>query len=85
MALAYGPMLLLGLVGMWRTRWRWREFLPVYANFVLFAGITGVLWGHSSHRAFLDVYFIIFAASVIVALLPKIRAALPSARAQHPA
>ena len=84
-ALAYGPMLLLGLVGMWRTRWRWREFLPVYANFVLFAGITGVLWGHSSHRAFLDVYFIIFAASVIVALLPKIRAALPSARAQHPA
>lgn len=84
-ALAYGPMLLLGLVGMWRTRARWREFLPVYANFVLFAGITGVLWGHSSHRAFLDVYFIIFAASVLVALLPKIRAALPSARAPHPA
>ena len=84
-ALAYGPMLLLGLVGIWQTRARWREFLPVYANFVLFAGITGVLWGHSSHRAFLDVYFIIFAASVLVAILPKIRAAAPSAPAPHPA
>jgi hypothetical protein len=77
-ALAYGPILLLGLIGLWRTRSRWRELLPVYANFILFAGITGVLWGHSSHRAFLDVYFIIFAASVIVAMLPKIRAVWPS-------
>ena len=84
-ALAYGPMLLLGLVGLWRTRSRWREFLPVYANFILFAGITGVLWGHSSHRAFLDVYFIIFAASVLVAALSKIRAASPFFRAPHPA
>ncbi len=84
-ALAYGPMLLLGLAGMWRTRSRWREFLPVYANFVLFAGITGVLWGHSSHRAFLDVYLIVFAASVIVAIAPKFRAVSPFARALHPA
>lgn len=84
-ALAYGPMLLLGLIGLWRTRSRWREFLPVYANFVLFAGITGVLWGHSSHRAFLDVYFIVFAASVIVAILPKLRGAWPSDRALRPA
>lgn len=84
-ALAYGPMLLIGLIGLWWTRARWREFLPVYANFALFAGITGVLWGHSSHRAFLDVYLIVFAASVIVALFPKIRADWPSAQAQHPA
>ncbi len=76
-ALAYGPMLLLGLAGLWLTRSRWREFLPVYANFVLFAGITGVLWGHSSHRAFLDVYLIIFASSVLAAAFDKFRGANP--------
>ena len=84
-AASYGPVLVLGLIGLWASRRRWREFLPVYANFALFSGITGVLWGHSSHRAFLDVYFIIFAASVVVAFWPKIRAAWPSAPAPHPA
>ncbi|WP_404367375.1 glycosyltransferase family 39 protein [Sphingomonas sp. MMS24-J45] len=79
-ALAYGPMLVLGLIGLWRTRSRWREFLPVYGNFLLFAGITGVLWGHSSHRAFLDVYLIIFASSVIVPTLHRIGGAAPVQR-----
>jgi len=82
---SYGAMLLLGLIGVWRTRARWREFLPIYANFVLFAGITGVLWGHSSHRAFLDVYLIVFAANVLVAWWPNLMAALPFARAPRPA
>jgi 4-amino-4-deoxy-L-arabinose transferase-like glycosyltransferase len=64
-ALSYGPILLLGLIGAWWTRRRWRSFLPVYAHFVFFAAITGVLWGHSSHRTYLTVYLIIFAAHVL--------------------
>jgi 4-amino-4-deoxy-L-arabinose transferase-like glycosyltransferase len=80
---AYGIIFALALVGLWQTRARWREFVPVYANFILFAGITGVLWAHSSHRAFLDVYLIVFAASVLVAMVPKIRAAFPSVPARR--
>lgn len=82
---SYGIILVLALVGMWRTRARWRDFVPVYANFILFAGITGVLWGHSSHRAFLDVYLIIFASGVVVAAYVKVMGASSSARAPHPA
>ena len=65
---SYGLVLLLGVAGLWQTRRRWRDLLPVYAQFVLFAGITGVLWGHSSHRAFLDVYLIVFASHTLAIL-----------------
>lgn len=64
---SYGPVLLLALVAAWRTRRRWRELLPIYAHFAGFAAVTGVLWGHSSHRAYLDVYLIVLAASVLAA------------------
>lgn len=84
-ALSYGPILLLALVGAWRTRRRWRALLPIYVQFAAFAAVTGVLWGHSSHRAFLDVYLIVFAAHVLVASWPRVRAAWPSARAPRPA
>lgn len=83
--LSYGPILLLGVIGAWWTRKRWRSFLPVYANFLCFAAITGVLWGHSSHRTYLTVYLIIFAAYVLVAGWSRFRAAGSSAQARHPA
>lgn len=83
--LSYGPILLLGLIGAWWTRQRWRSFLPVYANFLLFAAITGVLWGHSSHRTYLTVYLIIFAAHVLVSGWSRFRAAASSVPAPHPA
>ena len=67
-ALSYGPLALLALAGAWRTRRRWRELLPIYPLFAIFAPITAVLWGHSSHRSALDVYLIVLAAPVQVSL-----------------
>jgi 4-amino-4-deoxy-L-arabinose transferase-like glycosyltransferase len=63
--LSYGPILILGIWGVWLSRRQWREHSLVYGQFFSFAGVTAVLWGHTSHRSFLDVYLIIFAASAL--------------------
>ena len=55
----------LGLWGMWSGRRHWREHLVFYALFVSFAVITALFWGHTSHRAYLDVYWIVFAAGAL--------------------
>jgi 4-amino-4-deoxy-L-arabinose transferase-like glycosyltransferase len=66
---SYGFVMIVGLLGMWLERGRWREHLVFYALFVSFAIITAIFWGHTSHRAYLDVYWIVFAAG----LLDKLR------------
>jgi hypothetical protein len=68
----YAPIMALGLWGMWLDRQRWRMSMPIYWLFVSFAAITGVLWGHTSHRAYLDVYWIIYASAVLIGLLASI-------------
>jgi hypothetical protein len=72
-ALSYGPVLALALVGVWQERRRWRVHLLFYAQFVLFAAATGLLWGHTSHRTFLDVYLILFAALALAPWLSALR------------
>ena len=62
---SYGPMMTLGLWGMWLSRRRWRTHVLIYGLFLSFVGVTALLWAHTSHRAYLDVYLIIFAASVL--------------------
>ena len=64
-SLAYGSVMTLGLWGMWSGRRHWREHLVFYALFVSFAAITALFWGHTSHRAYLDVYWIVFAAGAL--------------------
>jgi hypothetical protein len=65
-ALSYGPIMILGLFGMVSTSWRsWREHSLIYWLFLSFALLTALFFGHTSHRAFLDVYWMTFAASVI--------------------
>jgi hypothetical protein len=44
------------------TRHRWRELGPIYLQFLCFAAVTAVFWAHTSHRVYLDVYLIVFAA-----------------------
>jgi 4-amino-4-deoxy-L-arabinose transferase-like glycosyltransferase len=63
--LSYGPVMVLGLWGMWLSRRNWRTYILIYGLFLSFVGITALLWGHTSHRAYLDVYLIIFAASAL--------------------
>jgi hypothetical protein len=64
-SLSYGPMMILGVWGMWASRSHWREHSIFYAHFLLFAGVTAVFFGATSYRAYLDVYWIVFAAGVL--------------------
>jgi hypothetical protein len=57
--------MILGLWGMWASRRHWREHSIFYAQFVAFAAVTAVFVGHTSYRAYLDVYWIVFAAGVL--------------------
>jgi 4-amino-4-deoxy-L-arabinose transferase-like glycosyltransferase len=65
-ALTWLPVLVLGLAGLWRERREWRRDLPVHLLFATFIGITAVLWAQTAHRAFLDLYLIVFAAGYLV-------------------
>lgn len=64
-AAAWCPLLLLGLAGLWQERRNWRRDLPIHAHLLTFAGITAVLWAHTSHRSYLDVYLMVFAAGLL--------------------
>jgi 4-amino-4-deoxy-L-arabinose transferase-like glycosyltransferase len=70
-ALSYGPVLLLSLIGLWRERHRWRLYGLFYAQFLVFVAETALLWAHTSHRAFLDVYLIAFAAVALAPWAPR--------------
>jgi 4-amino-4-deoxy-L-arabinose transferase-like glycosyltransferase len=67
-SLSYGPVMILGLWGMWGCRRHWREHSIFYAQFVSFAAVTAVFFGATSYRAYLDVYLIVFAAGLLAAL-----------------
>jgi 4-amino-4-deoxy-L-arabinose transferase-like glycosyltransferase len=68
-SISYTPVLVLGLTGMWMRRSRWREETIFYAQFLTFAVVTAVFVGHTSYRAYLDVYWIVFAAGFLETLL----------------
>jgi 4-amino-4-deoxy-L-arabinose transferase-like glycosyltransferase len=63
---SYGPIMALGLAAMFLRRKAWREHMIVYALFVCFAAVTAVFFGHTSHRSYLDVYWIVFASGLIL-------------------
>ena len=69
--LSYGPIMILGLWGMWAGRRCWREHSIFYAQFVAFAAVTAASFGHTGYRAYLDVFWIVFAAGVLAAWLKK--------------
>jgi hypothetical protein len=52
----------LGVIGMVRSRHAWRTHSLIYALFFSFVAVTAVFYAHTSHRAFLDVYWIVYAA-----------------------
>jgi 4-amino-4-deoxy-L-arabinose transferase-like glycosyltransferase len=70
--LSYGPVMILGICGMWVGRRNWREHLIFYALFVSFIGVTAIYFGHTSYRAYLDVYWIVFAAGILEQMGSKI-------------
>jgi 4-amino-4-deoxy-L-arabinose transferase-like glycosyltransferase len=80
-AFSYGPILILGVCGMWIMRSQWREQMIVYATFVSFLVVAAVFFGHTSYRAHLDVYLIVFASAVLVRFVgPRLGNPLHSGR-----
>ncbi len=67
-ALSYGPAAILGVVGMWITRKRWRQLGLVYLLFLSFALVTAVFFAHTSHRSYLDLYWIVLAVNAACAV-----------------
>ncbi|MGA2569936.1 MAG: glycosyltransferase family 39 protein [Terracidiphilus sp.] len=64
-AFSYGPVMVLGLWGMGRRRAHWREDSSIYLLFLAFVAVTAVFWAHTSHRVYLDVYWIVFGAGAV--------------------
>jgi 4-amino-4-deoxy-L-arabinose transferase-like glycosyltransferase len=60
---SFGPVMLLGLWGMFRHRAHWREDSLIYLLFATFMLITAVFWAQTSHRVHLDVYWIAFGSA----------------------
>ena len=73
MAATFGPVMLLGLIGMWISRGQWRDQLVIYAQFIAFAAVTAVFFGHTSYRVYLDVFWIVFAAGMLQRLARSLR------------
>lgn len=63
--LSYGPAMLVGLLGMWQRRKEWRDDAPIYLAFTTFVLVTTAFWAHTSHRSYLDVYWIVFGALAV--------------------
>jgi 4-amino-4-deoxy-L-arabinose transferase-like glycosyltransferase len=73
-SIAYVPVAFLALVGMFLARRR-PEVILIGMLFIAFVCVTAVFWAHTSHRSYLDVYLIVFAASAVERLwsfLPRV-------------
>ena len=60
--ISYFPVFILGLVGLYLARREWRKQSLIYGIFLTFIAVTAVFYAHTSHRSYLDVYLIVFAA-----------------------
>jgi len=85
-ALSYGPMMALGIWGMWKRRAHWRKDSVIYLLFAAFMLVTAVFWAHTSHRAYLDVYWIVFASGALAegVLVPRDSPASAKRRGSSP-
>ena len=82
-SIAYVPVAVLGGIGM-VFAWRNREVVLIGMLFLAFMCVTAVFWAHTSHRSYLDVYWIVFAASVIETFRARVAGREIPARAGAP-
>lgn len=59
----YAPIFVLGLLGLWWSRQRWREVGLVLLLCASSLAVFVAAWVHTSHRAFLDVPLVVFASA----------------------
>lgn len=69
-AISYVPVMLLAGFGLWilGRRKNWPALLLYGAHVLAFCLVTAVFWAHTSHRSYLDVYFIVLAAGALASL-----------------
>ena len=72
-ALIYVPLNVLALVGLWRARPGNGPHALITLLVVSFVITTGVFWAHTSHRSFLHVFEMIYAASALAPVLGRTR------------
>ena len=68
-AVSYVPVLILGVMGFWLQRDKWRQtslFLTLFFSFTLFSAVT---YGVTRYRAPIDAYLIIMASVSVVYLI----------------
>jgi hypothetical protein len=68
-AVSYVPVLILGVIGFWLQRDKWRQtslFLTLFLSFTLFSAVT---YGVTRYRAPIDAYLIIMASVSVVYLI----------------
>jgi hypothetical protein len=63
-AIGYIPVAVFGIIGMFLNRHR-REVILIALLYLAFVAVSAVFLAHTSHRTYLDVYWIVFAASTI--------------------
>ena len=63
--LSYFPILVLGIFGVILSLGRRKDMIIIYLLFINFMIGTALFWAHTSHRMFLEIYLMIFAASAI--------------------
>jgi 4-amino-4-deoxy-L-arabinose transferase-like glycosyltransferase len=82
-ALSFFPVLVLALAMLWRRRELWRVDALIHGHLVLFCAITAVLWAQTSHRSYLDLYLIVFAAGALEQLSWRARRVAQNSRAKR--
>ena len=61
-ALTYGPVLILGVLGLWRSRARWQEFLPIYCYLATLIVLYSLFVPTIRYRLPVDFFLVLFAA-----------------------
>jgi hypothetical protein len=67
-AVAYLPLHIAAVVGLWRLRHRWRDHALVYGMFGAFFLTTGIYWSHTSHASWLDPFWAVYAAAAVLGI-----------------
>lgn len=73
-AASYVPVMLLGIAGMVVARRR-PETALIALLYLAFIGVSAVFFAHTSHRSTLDIYWMVFAASVLTGRAPAVNRA----------
>lgn len=69
---SYVPLLLLALVGAYRTRYQWQSLLPLHLLILSFVLISWVFWSHTRHAISYHSVWIVFASYVISEIFMKV-------------